>query len=61
MEDNKPDDFYRELQKIQECLEKQPDINVKKALIKEPYRNYFIKSYKLLKKLLNTFQKISLN
>jgi hypothetical protein len=51
MED-KNDPKYKELKKIEECLSYQPDKKVKKCLINEPYIKYFIKSYRLLKRLL---------
>jgi hypothetical protein len=50
MENN--DASYQELEFLKECLDKQPDINVKHSTIKEPYRKYYIKSYKALHKLL---------
>ena len=47
------DIFYEELKKIKFWFSKQPDDRVKKSRIKEPYKKYFIKSYKTFKKLLN--------
>jgi hypothetical protein len=46
------DIYYEELEYLKECLDKQPDKNVKHSIIKEPYKKYFIKSYRALHKLL---------
>jgi hypothetical protein len=49
---NEEDIFYKELKQLKYYFSEQPDKKVKKSIIKEPYRKYFIKSYKLLKKIL---------
>jgi len=55
MSDN-PDILYEELKKLKFCFSKQPDEKVKQSRIKEPYKKYFIKAYKSLKKLLKNIK-----
>ena len=52
IEENEPDIFFKELKKIKYWFSKQPDEKVKKSQILEPYKNYFVKTYKMFKKLL---------
>jgi hypothetical protein len=50
---NDEDDiYYLELKKLKYYCSEQPDKKVKDAIIKEPYKKYYLKSLKLLKKLL---------
>jgi hypothetical protein len=53
---SKKDIYYEELKALKYFFSEQPDQKVKKSIIKEPYKKYFIKIYSLYKKLLRRHQ-----
>ena len=50
------DVFYEELLYLQECLKGQPDASVKAAIIQQPYKNFFIKTYQIYFSHLKKYQ-----
>jgi hypothetical protein len=55
------DIYYQELKILKFFISKQPDDKVKKSRIKEPYKKYFIKSYRSLNKLLKPIKRFLKN